>query len=52
MNNSTFTNYNKSKTFQYKIWNTDHAFSYRRIALTKEIVNWFDDTILNKEKVK
>jgi hypothetical protein len=34
------------------MWNTDHAFTNRRIALTKEIVNWLDDTMLNKEKVK
>jgi dienelactone hydrolase len=46
MNNSTFTNYNKSKTFEYKIWNTDHAFSNRRIALTKEIVNWMNKDIV------
>ena len=47
MNNSTFTNYNKSKTFEYKIWNTDHAFSNRRIALTKEIVNWMNKDIVS-----
>jgi cephalosporin-C deacetylase-like acetyl esterase len=48
MNNSSFTNYNKSKTFEYKIWNTDHAFSNRRIALTKEIVNWMNNNIVQK----
>jgi uncharacterized protein len=47
MNNSTFTNYNKSKTFEYKIWNTDHAFSNRRIALTKEIVKWMNKEIIS-----
>lgn len=47
MNNSTFTNYNKSKTFEYKIWNTDHAFSNRRIALTKEIVSWINKDIVS-----
>jgi pimeloyl-ACP methyl ester carboxylesterase len=53
MNNSTFTKYNKSKTFQYKIWNTDHAFSNRRIALTKEIVNWMNKNVVQKKlKVK
>ena len=46
MNNSTFTNYNKSKTFEYKIWNTDHAFSNKRIALTKEIVRWMNKEII------
>jgi len=48
MNNSSFTNYNKSKTFEYKIWNTDHAFSNRRIALTKEIINWVNKNIVEK----
>jgi alpha/beta superfamily hydrolase len=48
MNNSSFTNYNKSKNFEYKIWNTDHAFSNRRIALTKEIVNWINKNIVQK----
>jgi hypothetical protein len=48
MNNTSFTNYNKSKTFEYKIWNTDHAFSNRRIALTKEIVNWMNKNIVQK----
>jgi predicted esterase len=50
MNNSTFTNYNKSKTFEYKIWNTDHAFSNRRIALTKEIVSWMNKDIVSLPK--
>jgi dienelactone hydrolase len=49
MNNSSFTNYNKSETFQYKIWNTDHAFSNRRIALTKEIVNWMNKNVVQKK---
>jgi len=49
MNNSSFTNYNKSKTFEYKIWNTDHAFSNRRIALTKEIVNWMNKNMVQKK---
>jgi hypothetical protein len=47
MNNSTFTNYNKRKTFEYKIWNTDHAFSNRRVALTKEIVKWMNKEIIS-----
>jgi hypothetical protein len=47
MNNTTFTNYNKSKTFEYKIWNTDHAFSNRRVALTKEIVKWINKEIIS-----
>jgi pimeloyl-ACP methyl ester carboxylesterase len=51
-NNTNFSKFNPRQNFDYKMWNTDHAFTNRRIALTKEIVNWFDDTILNKEKVK
>lgn len=47
-NNTYFTKYNKSNTFEYKIWNTDHAFSNRRIALTKEIINWMDTNLLKK----
>lgn len=42
MNNTYFTKYNKRENFEYKLWNTDHAFSNRRIALTKEIKNWLD----------
>lgn len=49
-NNTYFTKYNQSKTFEYKIWNTDHAFSNRRIALTKEIINWMDANLLKKGK--
>ncbi len=43
MNNTYFTKYNKRENFEYKLWNTDHAFSNRRIALTKEIKNWLDE---------
>lgn len=46
MNNTYFTKYNKGKNFEYKLWNTDHAFSNRRIALTKEIKNWLDKNSL------
>lgn len=49
-NNTYFAKYNQSKTFEYKIWNTDHAFSNRRIALTKEIINWMDTNLLKKGK--
>jgi len=49
-NNTYFSKFNPRQNFDYKIWNTDHAFTNRRIALTIEIVNWFDDTVLNKEK--
>ena len=51
-NNTNFSKFNPRQNFDYKMWNTDHAFTNRRIALTKEIINWFDDTILNKEKLK
>jgi pimeloyl-ACP methyl ester carboxylesterase len=49
-NNTYFSKFNPRQNFDYKIWNTDHAFTNRRIALTIEIVNWFDDTMLNEEK--
>jgi dienelactone hydrolase len=49
MNNATFTNYNKRKNFEYKIWNTDHAFTNRRIALSKEIVRWMNKEINAKQ---
>ena len=52
MNNSTFTTYNKSKTFEYKIWNTDHAFTNKRIALTKEIVRWMNKEIIAEPMAK
>lgn len=55
MNNSTFANYNKKGNFEYKVWNTDHAFTNRRIALSKEIVRWMNKEIVaepikNEEK--
>lgn len=49
MNNTEFTQFNKRKGFSYKIWNTDHAFSNRRIALTVDVKNWLDKTIPAKE---
>lgn len=49
MNNQGFTKFNKKKDFSYKIWNTDHAFSNRRIALTAEAKNWFDKTLPPEE---
>ncbi len=49
MNNQGFTKFNKKKNFSYKIWNTDHAFSNRRIALTAEAKNWLDKTMPRKE---
>ena len=50
MNNQGFTKFNKKKNFTYKIWNTDHAFSNRRIALTEEVKNWLDKTLPLKEE--
>lgn len=45
MNNKGFTKINNRKAFSYKIWNTDHAFSNRRIALTVEVKNWLDKNL-------
>ncbi|MGV3686863.1 MAG: alpha/beta hydrolase [Daejeonella sp.] len=50
MNNQEFTKFNKKKDFSYKIWNTDQAFSNRRVALTVEIKNWLDVTIPRPEE--
>ncbi|MES3017542.1 MAG: alpha/beta fold hydrolase [Bacteroidota bacterium] len=52
MNNQSFTKFNKKNGFSYKIWNTDHAFSNRRIALTTEAKNWFDKTMPVEEAKK
>ena len=45
MNNRGFTKITKRRAFSYKIWNTDHAFSNRRIALTVEVKNWLDKNL-------
>lgn len=52
MNNTYFSKYNPLESFDYKIWDTDHAFTNRRIALTKEIVNWLDEKVLVESKAK
>lgn len=52
MNNTYFTKYNKSENFKYKVWNADHAFSSRRIALTKEIKQWLDNNLQVKKAIK
>lgn len=52
MNNTNFSKYNPRESFDYKIWDTDHAFTNRRIALTKEIINWLDEKVLNESKAK
>jgi len=52
MNNQGFTKFNKKKNFTYKIWNTDHAFSNRRIALTEEVKNWLDKTLVQEERLE
>ncbi len=49
MNNTEFTDFNKRSNFNYKLWNTDHAFSNRRIALTKEVKNWLDQVLPKKD---
>ena len=52
INNTYFSKYNPRESFDYKIWDTDHAFTNRRIALTKEIINWLDEKVLNEPKTK
>lgn len=43
MNNTGFAKYNKLPLFEYKIWNTDHAFTNRRVMLTSTLKSWLDD---------
>lgn len=52
MNNKGFTKMTKRKDFSYKIWNTDHAFSNRRIALTVEVKNWLDKSLPAKKEIQ
>ena len=52
MNNTYFSKYNPRASFDYKIWDTDHAFTNRRIALTKELINWLDDKVVKQAKAQ
>ncbi len=39
-NNNYLARYPAKKNLIYKIWNTDHAFTNKRIALSRELNNW------------
>lgn len=44
-NNDYLAKYIKKKNLTYKIWDTDHAFTNRRIALSTELKNWLDQNL-------
>jgi uncharacterized protein len=44
-NNNYLAKYSKKRNLQYKIWDTDHPFTNRRIALSVEIKNWMDKNL-------
>ncbi len=48
-NNNYLAKYSKTTKLQYKIWNTDHPFTDKRIALSKEIKSWMDKNLLNSK---
>ncbi|MEO8794603.1 MAG: alpha/beta fold hydrolase [Daejeonella sp.] len=39
-NNNYLARYPAKKNLIYKMWNTDHAFTNKRIALSRELNNW------------
>ncbi len=45
-NNNYLAKYSKKEKFKYKMWNTDHPFTDKRIALSREIKNWMDKNLL------
>ena len=40
--NQYIKKYLLNKNIEYEVWNTDHGFTNKRIALTKRIVKWLD----------
>lgn len=44
-NNDYLSDYSKKKTLTYKIWDTDHAFTNRRNALSIELKTWLDKNL-------
>jgi uncharacterized protein len=44
-NNNYLANHIDRKHFTYKMWNTDHAFTNKRIALSVELNNWLRKNI-------
>ena len=45
--NNYLSKYSKKRNLQYKIWDTDHPFTNKRIALSREIKNWLDKNLLS-----
>ena len=44
-NNEYLAKYTQKKNLTYKIWDTDHAFTNRRIALSTELKHWLDQNL-------
>ncbi|HEY1024288.1 MAG TPA: alpha/beta fold hydrolase [Sphingobacteriaceae bacterium] len=46
--NEYFKHYNRRRHFDYEIWNTDHAFTDKRLALAARIERWLDSKTRRK----
>jgi len=44
-NNEYLAKYSKKENLTYKIWDTDHAFTNRRVALSIELKSWLDQNL-------
>ena len=44
-NNEYLSSYKRKKNLTYKIWDTDHAFTNKRIALSTELKSWLDKSL-------
>lgn len=44
-NNEYLSSYKRKKNLTYRIWNTDHAFTNKRIALSTELKTWLDKNL-------
>lgn len=44
-NNEYLSRYKRKKNLTYKIWDTDHAFTNKRIALSSELKTWLDKSL-------
>lgn len=44
-NNNYLVRYAEKENLTYKMWDTDHAFTNRRIALSTELKSWLDNNL-------
>jgi len=44
-NNEYLSSFKRKKNLSYKIWDTDHAFTNKRIALSTELKTWLDKNL-------